>query len=101
MGCRKPDHAYRTVTKKLALPTLFAASVAVQTTRVEPSGNVLPERCEHVGTSTPSTSSTAVAPNVTTAPVGLVASTTRSCGTVTTGGVLSGRTTSNVAVAVL
>ncbi len=78
-----------TVTVKLAVPVLPAASVAVQLTVVGPTGNRDPEAGTQAGVRAPSTSSVALAVNVTTAPVGPVAGTVMSAGTVTTGGVVS------------
>ena len=75
---------------KLALPVLPAASVALQVTVVAPRGKVLPEAGLQVGVRAPSTSSVALALKVTMAPVGPVASTVMSAGTVTTGSVVSG-----------
>ena len=59
-----------TVTSKLALPVLPAASVALQVTVVAPRGKVLPEAGLQVGVRAPSTSSVALALKVTTAPRG-------------------------------
>jgi len=69
--------------------TQLLASVAVHVTVVSPIGNNEPDTGMQVGVIGPSTSSTAVAVNVTVAPEGLVASTVLSSGTVTMGGVVS------------
>jgi hypothetical protein len=50
----------RTVTVKVAVPVLFAASVAVQATVLVPSANVEPEAGEHVTGRSPLTASRAV-----------------------------------------
>jgi len=68
---------------------LPALSLAEQETEVVPGGNVEPEAGVHVTGTEPSTRSEAEAENVTTAPLGPVASTVLSAGTVTTGAVLS------------
>ena len=78
-----------TVTLKEAEPTLPALSVTEHVTFVEPNANVEPDEGVQVGAKEPSTASNAEAVNVTTAPVGPVASTVMSAGTVTTGAVLS------------
>ena len=54
-----------------------------------PTGKVAPEAGVQVGVKVPSTSSTAVAVKVTTAPLGPVAGAVMSAGTVTTGAVVS------------
>src|SRR5215471_18423047 len=64
-----------TVTVKLVLDWLLAASLAVQLTVVEPSGNVLPEAGEQFTVGLGSTLSVAVTLNETGAPNGPVAST--------------------------
>jgi hypothetical protein len=79
----------RTVILKEADPVLPDLSVAEQDTTVEPMAKVEPEAGVQVGLMTPSTLSSAVALNVTTAPRGTAASTVMSDGTVTTGDVLS------------
>jgi len=78
---------------KDAVPVLPWLSVAVQVTVVVPNGNVAPELGLQLGVSDPSKLSAALAEKVTTAPLGLVASTVMSPGTVTTGGVGSTSTT--------
>jgi hypothetical protein len=78
-----------TFTLKEAEPVIPALSVTVQVTLVEPSANVEPDAGVQVGVKTPSTRSEAEAENVTTVPLGPVAFTVMSAGTVTTGGVLS------------
>ena len=79
-----------TVTEKLAVPVLPAASVAEQVTGVLPSAKVLPEVGVQltVGASG-ATVSLAENTKVTTAPLGPVASAVMSAGTVTVGGVVS------------
>jgi hypothetical protein len=62
-------------------------------TVVVPIANVVPESGAHVGVTDPSTMSNAEAVNVTTAPLGLVASVVMFTGTVTAGGVVSRTTT--------
>lgn len=81
----------RTLTEKVAVDLLSAASVAEQLTDVVPIGKVLSEAWSQVTTTEPSTASVAVALKVTTAPSGLVASCVMSPGTVSTGGVVSGQ----------
>jgi hypothetical protein len=78
-----------TVTLKEAEPTLPALSVTEHDTVVEPNANVEPDKGVQVGVKEPSTTSNAEAVNVTTAPLGPVALTVMSAGTVTTGAVLS------------
>src|SRR5215207_1484908 len=73
IGCRIPLHGTTTLTTKLDVATLPAASVAVHVTVVLPSANVLPEGGVHVTTTLPSTASTAGIVYVTTPPVALVA----------------------------
>ena len=68
---------------------LPAVSVAEQVTVVGPSAKVLPDAGVQTGVIEPSTVSVAVAVNVTTAPLGPVASAVMSAGTVTTGSVVS------------
>jgi hypothetical protein len=75
-----------TFTLNDAEPVLPALSVAEQVTLVEPIAKVLPEAGLQVGVIAPSTGSDAEALNVTTAPLGPVALTVMSGGTVTTGG---------------
>jgi hypothetical protein len=89
-----------TVTSKLPLALLPAASVAEQFTVVVPSANVLPDAGTHVGVIAPSTMSDADAENVTTAPDALVASTVMFAGTVTVGGVVSTTVTVKLPLAV-
>jgi len=74
-----------TVTVKLALAVLPCLSVAVHLTVVVPNANVEPDAGLQVTGSVPSTGSVAVAVNVTTAPLGLVACAVMFAGTVTTG----------------
>jgi hypothetical protein len=74
---------------KEADPVLPDLSVAEHDTTVEPTGNVEPEAGVQVTDTEPSTESSAETVKVTTAPLGPVASTVMSAGTVTTGGVLS------------
>ena len=64
----------RTVTVEDAEPRLPKASVVLQVTVVVPNGKVEPDAGEHVEGRDPLTMSMAVAENVATAPVGLVAS---------------------------
>ena len=78
-----------TVTVKLLLPVLRAASVAEQMTVVVPSAKVEPEAGTQTGVRVPSTMSVALALKVTAAPEGPVASATMLAGTVTVGGVVS------------
>nr|WP_238145304.1 hypothetical protein [Antricoccus suffuscus] len=78
-----------TVTKKLPVCVLLAASVAVHDTVVVPTGNVDPDAGEQVGTTTPSTASFAVALNDTTAPDTDVAGTVIFAGRLRVGGVVS------------
>ena len=79
----------RTVTEKVSVELLPAASVAEQPTDVVPIGKVLPEGSVQLTSTEPSTASSAVALKATTAPSGLVASFVMGPGTVTTGGVVS------------
>src|SRR5215831_19468863 len=79
-----------TVTVNDAEATLPALSDAVHVTVVVPSGKVDPDAGVHVTGTTPSTSSSADAVYVTTAPAGLVASAVMFAGTVITGGIVSG-----------
>ena len=72
-----------------AVPVLPAASVALHVMVVVAIGNVEPEAGEHVAGRGPSTSSVAVAVNVTTLPAELVASNVILAGTVRIGGVVS------------
>ena len=76
-----------TVTLKEAEPVRPALSVTEQETVVEPNANIEPDEGVQVGVKEPSTRSDAEAVNVTTAPLGPVASTVMSAGTVTTGAV--------------
>jgi hypothetical protein len=87
-----------TVTAKDALAVLPCASVALHVTVAVPIANVLPDGGAHVGASAPSTLSVALAVKLTGVPLGLVASTVMSAGTVTTGGVVSVMTTVTVNV---
>jgi hypothetical protein len=79
---------------------LPAASVAEHVTLVVPSGNVEPETGAQVAVKEPSTTSDAETVKVTTAPLGPVASTVMSPGTVTTGGVFCWTVTAKNPVAV-
>jgi hypothetical protein len=76
-----------TVTEKEAEPVKPTLSVAEQVTLVEPIAKVEPEAGLQLGVIAPSTTSDAEALNLTTAPLGPVALTVISDGTVTTGGV--------------
>ena len=78
-----------TVTEKVAVELLPAASVAEQLTDVVPIGKVLPEGGVQLTATEPSMASSAVALKVTTAPSGLVASFVMGSGTLSTGGVVS------------
>ncbi len=86
----------RTVTMNVAFALFPRESVAVHDTVVVPTGNVLPDDGEQVGSMAPSTMSDADAENVTGAPFGPVASVTMSPVTVTLGGVVSRTVTVNV-----
>src|SRR3989442_15093084 len=90
-----------TPTSKVAAPVLPAKSVAVQVTTVVPSEKMDPDVGVHETATDPSTISEADEENVTTAPVGPVASTENGEGTVTIGGVVSTTVTMNAPVAVL
>jgi hypothetical protein len=90
-----------TVIVKLAVPVLVCSSVAEQFTVVVPSGNVEPDAGVQVTGSVPSTTSVALAVNVTAAPLGLVACVVMFDGTATTGGVVSVTVTVKVPLAVL
>ena len=91
----------RTVTVKVLLPVLPAASVAEQVTVVVPIAKVEPDGGEQVVVRAPLTASKAEAAKVTTAPAELVASTVMFDGTVTTGAVVSTTVTVNVLLPVL
>src|SRR5690242_15333544 len=78
-----------TVTLKLAVPVLFAASGLEQLTLTVPSAKVDPDAGTQVALPLPATASVKVALNVTVAPVGPVASTVMSAGTVTAGAIVS------------
>jgi hypothetical protein len=78
-----------TVTLKVLVAVLPAASVAVQVTVVSPSGKVLPEAGVQVGVIEPSTISLAVAVKLTSAPLGPLAGTVLSAGRVSVGAVVS------------
>src|SRR5581483_2449522 len=82
----------RTVTRKTPCERLPEASVAVHTTGVVRIGKTEPEGGVHTTTGCGSTSSVAVTVYVTTAPVGSVASTVKSPGRGSTGGVVSTKT---------
>jgi len=101
IGCKIPDHAYRTWTWNDPVALLPWASVAVQVTVVGPTGNVEPDGGLHVTGRGPSTRSIAFAANVTTAPLGPVASAVTLAGTVSAGGVVSTTVTVKLALAVL
>jgi hypothetical protein len=90
-----------TVTWKVALPVLPAASLAEQVTVVAPIGNIDPDAGLHVTGRGPSTASDAEAENVTAAPAALEAGVLMFAGTVTVGGCASVTVTRNVAVPVL
>src|SRR5579884_747327 len=79
----------RTVTMKLPVAVLPAASVAEQLTAVVPKGKVLPEAGEQVTVGLAGFWSMAVAVNVTVAPAALVASTVWLPGRLSVGGVVS------------
>jgi hypothetical protein len=78
-----------TFTLNDAEPVLPALSVAEQVTLVEPIAKVEPGAGTQIGVIAPSTTSDAEAVKVTTAPLGLVALTVISAGTVRTGTALS------------
>jgi hypothetical protein len=78
-----------TVTVKEPEAVLPALSLAEQVTLVEPNTKAEPDEGVQAGVKEPSTASIAETVNVTTAPLGPVASTVMSAGTVRTGGVLS------------
>src|SRR2546425_3116957 len=84
----------RTVTANEEEPVFPWASLAVQSTRVVPSGNVDPEDELQLAVTGPSTMSVAPAENGTVAPPGPVASAVMSEGTVSDGGVVSTTMTS-------
>jgi hypothetical protein len=90
-----------TVTVKLALPVLPAASVAVQFTGVAPMANLLPEAGVQLVAREPLTESSAVAVKLTTAPEALVASVVMAAGTVNTGFMVSVTVTVKVAMPML
>ena len=79
----------RTVTVKLPLRVLPAASLALTFTVVTPSGKVLPLAGVAVAETAPSTKSVALTAKLTTAPVALAASATILDGRVSNGGVMS------------
>jgi hypothetical protein len=79
----------RTVTVKLRVAVLPAASCALQLTVAVPIANSDPEEREHCTATLPLVSSTADTVQLTTAPLGEVASATMFAGTVMTGGVVS------------
>ncbi len=81
-----------TVTLNDAPPGMPPVSTALQVTVVVPRANVAPEAGAQVGVIAPSWASLAVAAKRTFAPVGPIASTVMSAGTVTTGGVFGGFT---------
>jgi hypothetical protein len=87
-----------TTTTKLALLVFACASVAVQSTVVEPTAKVEPEGVEQDGVTDPSTRSVADAAKSVAAPAGDVASTVIGPGTVSAGGVVSVTTTVKDAV---
>jgi hypothetical protein len=78
-----------TLLEKLALPVLPRLSVDEQVTVVVPMGKVEPDGGLQVTGREPSTKSLAEAANVTTLPVGPVASAVMFAGSVSTGGVVS------------
>src|SRR3989449_933888 len=87
----------RTVTANEEEPVFPWASLAVQSTRVVPSGNVDPEDELQLAVTGPSTMSVAPAENGTVAPPGPVASAVMSAGTSSDGGVVSTTRIVNVA----
>src|SRR5258708_16548699 len=91
----------RTVTVSDPDPTLPCVSVDWQFTVVVPSAKIVPDAGVQVTSRPPSTASTAVAENVTTAPAGLVASATTLPAVVTCGPVVSCTVTVKERVAVL
>jgi len=88
-SCNTGGAVSTTVTWKEAEPVLPVLSVTEHVTVVEPNANVEPDEGVQVGANGPSTRSEAEAVYVTTAPLGPVALTVMSAGTVTTGAVLS------------
>ena len=82
-----------TVMLKLAVPVLPCVSWEEHVTVVVPSGNVSPELWSQVGTLAASSGSVALTEKVATAPFGPVASTVKSAGTLTVGGVVSAQVT--------
>src|SRR5438876_1120349 len=90
-----------TVTVKVQVLVLCAASKAVQITVVLPRAKVLPLAGEQVGVSAPSTMSLALAVKVAIAPEAAVASTVMLGGQVTAGGVVSWTVTVKVQLPVL
>jgi hypothetical protein len=78
-----------TVTVKVALAALLAASWAEQLTVVLPTGNIDPEARVHATGTEPSTRSVAVTVKLTVAPFGPVADAVTGAGTVIVGGVVS------------
>src|SRR5437773_591414 len=90
-----------TATPKPPLPVLPAPSVAEHDTPDSPSENVLPDAGEQLTATEPSTMSLALAENDAAAPVGPVASTVMSAGTVTTGAVVSRTVTPKLPLPVL
>src|SRR2546422_10637648 len=91
----------RTVTANEDEPVFPWASVAVQSTRVVPSGNMDPDDGLQVAVTGPSTMSVAPTENGTVAPPGPVASAIISAGTVSAGGVVSTTRTVKDAMPVL
>jgi hypothetical protein len=90
-----------TLTLKLAVAVLPAASVERQVTVVSPNANSVPERGEHTGTMAPSTTSEALAEKVTVAPLFAVALVEKSSGTFSAGALVSDTLTTNELFAVL
>jgi hypothetical protein len=91
-----------TVTGNVFELELPRVSVDEQVTLVLPRGKVDPDACEHDTVVAPSTTSEALAANVTAAPFGPVASTPATLsGAVTTGGVVSATVTVKLPLAVL
>src|SRR6266508_111718 len=88
-GGRKPPIEKPTVTLKLPVLVLPAASVAVQVTVVVPGANVLPEAGVQLGTPGPSTTSLDSAEYVTLAPAAEVAYAKLSAGSCNVGAVVS------------
>src|SRR2546426_3428529 len=93
--------ALTTITEKLAWDELPDASVATQSTIVDPTEKVEPEAGEHASVGCGSTMSVAAVANDTIAPAGPVASAVTDAGTVNTGAVVSTIVTMKLALAML